>query len=500
MNQGAKSGHKAKVIMIQGTMSSAGKSAIAAGLCRIFSDDGYKVAPFKSQNMALNSYITSDGLEMGRAQVMQAECARISPMSIMNPILLKPTKDMSSQVVVNGVPYANMSASEYFKHKKDFIADIKKAYDELAEFVDIIVVEGAGSPVELNLKKDDIVNMGLARMLDAPVLLVGDIDRGGIFAQLLGTLDLLTDSERDRVKGLIINKFRGDITLFDDGIKILEERGNTKVVGVVPYLNVKLDDEDSLTDRFDRKGSEEFDIAVIRLKHISNFTDFDTFDQLAGVSLRYVSTQEELGNPDIIIIPGSKNTIEDLRLIKDNKLADLIVSKSREGTCIIGICGGFQMLGRRIKDPLGVECGGSEEGLCLLPIDTTLGKEKVRSRFEGTVSDSTGVLSGLKGKPVSGYEIHMGETMCYGEASLFTSDNTGYCLGNVYGSYVHGFFDKRDIMLEVVRSIARTKGKDITLEALDYSEFKEKQYDLIAKGLRESLDMDYIYKLLGVKE
>ncbi len=496
---------KAKVIMIQGTMSNAGKSVIAAGLCRIFSDAGFKVAPFKSQNMALNSYITKEGLEMGRAQVMQAECARIEPMAIMNPILLKPTSDVGSQVIVNGKVVGNMKAMDYFRHKKDYIKDIMAAYEKLAETVDIIVVEGAGSPVEMNLKKDDIVNMGLAQMLDAPVLLVGDIDRGGVFPQLLGTLDLFEEEERDRVKGLIVNKFRGDSRLFEDGIRILEERGKTKVVGVVPYMQVKLDDEDSLSDRFEKRDVKEFDIAVIRLSHISNFTDFDPFEQIENVSVRYVTSPGELGNPDMIILPGSKNTLADLRVIKECGLAEKITQKAKSGTCVIGICGGYQMLGRSIEDPYGVEEESTdgkvanETGLGLLPVDTTLEKEKVRTNFSGKVIGASGVLSGLDGLEVEGYEIHMGKTVPYEDVSEFTSDSTGYCAGNVYGTYIHGFFDNKEIVSSIVERIAEQNGKNIsTKDVKDYSEFKDSQYDILAKELKISLDMDYIYRVMGI--
>ena len=497
---------KAKVIMIQGTMSNAGKSVIAAGLCRIFSDAGFKVAPFKSQNMALNSYITKEGLEMGRAQVMQAECARIEPMAIMNPILLKPTSDVGSQVIVNGKVVGNMKAMDYFRHKKDYIKDIMVAYEKLADMVDIIVVEGAGSPVEMNLKKDDIVNMGLAQMLDAPVLLVGDIDRGGVFPQLLGTLDLFEEEERDRVKGLIVNKFRGDSRLFEDGIRILEERGKTKVVGVVPYMQVKLDDEDSLSERFEKRDVKEFDIAVIRLSHISNFTDFDTFEQIENVSVRYVTSPGELGNPDMIILPGSKNTLADLRVIKECGLAEKITQKAKSGTCVIGICGGYQMLGRSIEDPYGVEeesgadKSSCETGLGLLSVDTTLEKEKVRTNFSGKVIGATGVLSGLDGLEVEGYEIHMGKTVPYEDVSEFTSDSTGYCTGNVYGTYIHGFFDNKEIVTSIVERIAEQNGKNIsTKDVKDYFEFKDSQYDILAKELKDSLDMDYIYRVMGIE-
>ena len=401
---------KAAAIMIQGTMSNVGKSVIAAGLCRIFSDDGYKVAPFKSQNMALNSYITEEGLEMGRAQVMQAECARIRPCAAMNPILLKPTKDTKSQVIVGGKPVGNMSAAEYYSHKKEFTEDILSAYDSLAESADIIVIEGAGSPVEMNLKKDDIVNMSLAEMVDAPVLLAGDIDRGGVFAQILGTLDLLEPDERSRIGGVIVNKFRGDAKLFEDGIRILEDRGGVRVIGVVPYMNIKLDDEDSLSERLGQSVAEDFDIAVIKLPRLSNFTDFNVFEQLERVSVRYVSEPSGLEDPDMIIIPGSKNTIADLKHIKENGLAGAVLEKASSGTCVFGICGGFQMLGRLIEDPDGTECGGAEEGLGLLPVETVLEKEKVRTNITCSISGATGILCGMENTEVSGYEIHMGRT------------------------------------------------------------------------------------------
>ena len=302
----------AKAIMLQGTMSNAGKSFLCAALCRIFKQDGYSAAPFKSQNMALNSYITRNGLEIGRAQAMQAEAAGIEPSVLMNPILLKPTTDMGSQVIINGEVRGNMRAADYFKYKKTLIPEIEAAYRQLAKQYDIIVIEGAGSPVELNLKSDDIVNMGMAKIADASVFLVGDIDRGGVFAQLLGTLSLLEQDERERVKGLIVNKFRGDISLFADGVKILEEKGKKPVVGVVPYLHCDIEDEDSLSDKLLNKTADEIDIAVIRLPRISNFTDFDVFGQFKNVSVRYIEKCSEFGDPDMIIIPGSKSVISDM--------------------------------------------------------------------------------------------------------------------------------------------------------------------------------------------
>ena len=359
----------AKAIMIQGTMSNAGKSLLAAGLCRIFKQDGYRVAPFKSQNMALNSFITEEGLEMGRAQVMQAEAAGIQPSVFMNPILLKPTNDTGSQVIVNGEVLGNMPAREYFAYKKKLIPDIMRAFHKLEEEYDIIVIEGAGSPAEINLKQDDIVNMGMARMAKAPVLLVGDIDRGGVFAQLIGTVDLLEPEERSMVKGLIINKFRGDKTILDPGITMLEEKAQIPVVGVAPYMRLELDDEDSLTERF--TGSQEvkcIDIAVIRVPRISNFTDFNPFEMIEGVSLRYVSHVSELKHPDMILLPGTKNTMEDLLWMRQNGLEAAVIREAKAGTVIFGICGGYQMLGERLSDPEGVEAGGEIRGMGLLPM------------------------------------------------------------------------------------------------------------------------------------
>ena len=328
----------AKAIMVQGTMSNAGKSLLAAGLCRIFKQDGYKVAPFKSQNMALNSFITEEGLEMGRAQVMQAEAAGIRPSVYMNPILLKPTTDVGSQVIVNGEVLGNMKARDYFAYKKQLVPQIMEAYHRLEEEYDIIVIEGAGSPAEINLKEEDIVNMGMAKMAKAPVLLVGDIDRGGVFAQLIGTVMLLKEEEKKMVKGLIINKFRGDKTILDPGVKMLEEKAGIPVVGVAPYLQIQVEDEDSLTERFDRKAAVGvIDIAVIRLPRISNFTDFNPFESMEGVSLRYVGSVSELKNPDLIILPGTKSTMADLAWMRQNGLEAAVLKAAASGQLIFGI-------------------------------------------------------------------------------------------------------------------------------------------------------------------
>ena len=384
----------AKAIMVQGTMSNAGKSLLAAGLCRIFKQDGYRVAPFKSQNMALNSFITEEGLEMGRAQVMQAEAAGIAPSVLMNPILLKPTNDVGSQVIVNGEVLGTMSARDYFKYKKKLVPDVMKAYHALASENDIIVIEGAGSPAEINLKTEDIVNMGMAKMAGAPVLLVGDIDRGGVFAQLYGTVELLEPEEREMVKGLIINKFRGDKTILDPGVEMLEEKCHIPVVGVAPYLDIQVEDEDSLTDRFDRDQEiGQIDIAVIRVPRISNFTDFNPFESIPGVSLRYVKHPADLKNPDVIMLPGTKNTMEDLQWLRESGMESLILKAAARGTFVFGICGGYQMLGESLSDPHGVEAGGTMRGMGLLPMDTVFAEKKHGHKLPESIWKSRGNIS-----------------------------------------------------------------------------------------------------------
>ena len=497
----------AKAIMVQGTMSNAGKSLLAAGLCRIFKQDGYRVAPFKSQNMALNSFITKEGLEMGRAQVMQAEAAGIAPSVLMNPVLLKPTNDVGSQVIVNGEVLGNMSARDYFKYKKKLVPDIMKAYNALAAENDIIVIEGAGSPAEINLKSDDIVNMGMAKMAKAPVLLVGDIDRGGVFAQLIGTVMLLEEDEKEMVKGLIINKFRGDKTILDPGVEMLEERSGIPVVGVAPYLNIQVEDEDSLTERFETNRTVDMiDIAVIRVPRISNFTDFNPLESIQGVSLRYVKNPSELGNPDMIILPGTKNTMEDLLWMRENGLEALILKEAAKGKLIFGICGGYQMMGETLSDPHGVEAGGTIKGMGLLPMDTVFARKKTRTRVEGSFSQLTGAFAKLSDTALEGYEIHMGETALKGDAKPSTNiqDSVtgerkadGAYLDNVCGTYVHGVFDKEAVAEAIVQIIGEKKGLDVSgMTGMDFQAFKETQYDILAAELRKHLDMKKIYEIL----
>lgn len=481
----------AKVIMVQGTMSGAGKSLLVAGLCRVMKRDGYRVAPFKSQNMALNSYVTEEGLEMGRAQVMQAEAAGIKPSVCMNPILLKPTDHIGSQVIVNGRVIGNMSAREYFSYKKELVPDIKRAFRQLQETADIIVIEGAGSPAEINLRENDIVNMGMADMVDAPVLLVGDIDRGGVFAQLLGTLMLLTEEERKRVKGLIINKFRGDQSLLDPGIEILESKGGIPVSGVIPYMDIALEDEDSLTERFERRKKGIIDIAVIRYPRISNFTDFNIFEQIPDVSVRYVDSVSKLGSPDMVFLPGSKNTMSDLQWMRQNGLEDAV--RKMAGTIpICGICGGYQMLGRQITDSNGVEAGGAMEGMGLLPVVTWLQDEKVRRQVQGKIGRTEGIFSALSGLKFEGYEIHMGKTAQQGGEQVFCSGEK-----DVYGTYVHGIFDKGETASALISALAAKKNVRMENNVCeDYAGFKNRQYDKLADIMSEYLNMEEIYGML----
>ena len=362
----------AKAIMVVGTMSNSGKSLLTAGLCRVFNQDGYKVAPFKSQNMALNSFITKEGAEMGRAQVVQAEAANIEPSVLMNPILLKPTSDSGSQVIVNGEAIGTMKAQEYYAMKHTLRPKVQEAFDKLASLYDIVCIEGAGSPAEINIKKDDFVNMGMAQMAKAPVLLVADIDRGGVFASIYGTLMLLEPEERAMVKGVVINKFRGDVEILRPGLRMIEEKTGVPVIGVLPMLNVDIEDEDSLSERISGHSEVDLiDIVVIRTPRMSNYTDFNVFELIPGVSLRYVKNVRDLGNPDMIILPATKNTIGDLKWLRQSGMEAAILKHASNGTVIFGICGGYQMLGKNISDPYGVEEGGDFPGLGLLDINTS---------------------------------------------------------------------------------------------------------------------------------
>ncbi len=502
----------AKAIMVQGTMSNAGKSLVTAGLCRVFNQDGNKVAPFKSQNMALNSFITVNGAEMGRAQVVQAEAANIEPSALMNPILLKPTSDCGSQVIVNGEAIGTMTAVEYFKFKTQLIPDIMKAYNQLDEENDIIVIEGAGSPAEINLKTQDIVNMGMAKMAKSPVLLVADIDRGGVFAAVYGTIMLLEAEERNMVKGIVINKFRGDVSILKPGLDMLEEKTGIPVVGVLPMLNVDIEDEDSLSERLSVSSKVDLiDIAIVRLPRMSNYTDFNVFELISGVSVRYVQSVNELGNPDMIIIPGTKNTIGDLKWMRQNGLEAEILKKANSGTVVFGICGGYQILGNNISDPHGVEEGGDTAGMGLLDVETVFEEKKRTIQMQGVFGKIGGIFETLAGKEFYGYEIHSGITNFDEKKAISSispinenaepiaegSQNIGERL-NVYGSYIHGIFDGEGIAAAIIEALLNKKGlKTEDIEIINFDDYKKQQYDILADSIRNNLDMDKIYEILN---
>jgi adenosylcobyric acid synthase len=515
-------------LMIQGTGSHVGKSILVCALCRILKQDGYRVAPFKAQNMALNSFVTRDGKEMGRAQVAQAEAAGIVPRVEMNPILLKPTGDCGSQVIIMGKSIGNMTAKEYYQKKNEFVSVIKDAYDTLRNQFDIIIIEGAGSPAEINLKDDDIVNMGMAQMVSAPVLLVTDIDRGGSFAWVVGTLELLTTSERNLVKGIIFNKFRGDKSILKPGLDMLENRINKPVIGVVPYIhNLGIDDEDSISLEYsdvdssishmeklfdgnaDSTGNGFTDIAVIKLPHISNFTDFTIFTHEKDTKLRFVDNVNDIGRPDLLIIPGTKNTIEDLLFLRERGISGEIIRLARDGTTILGVCGGYQMLGRQINDPHHVESSkNSIKGMGLLNIVTTFARKKQTYQVKARMFEHKGLF------PVSeeliGYEIHMGETTYDGcdstkpfaritERAGKTVDVTDGCVsayGTIMGTYIHGVFDNDEFRSRFMNHLKTKKGLRPSVGYIGYRNIKEQKYNELAGTVRMNINMNMIYHML----
>lgn len=499
----------ARNIMIQGTMSNAGKSILCAALCRVLKQDGLRVVPFKSQNMALNSGVTWDGLEMGRAQILQAQAAGVEPDVRMNPILLKPCSDTGSQVIVNGKVIGQYSARAYFAMKKSLIPAVMVSYESLANEADVVVIEGAGSPAEINLKQDDIVNMGLARMVGAPVLLAGDIDPGGVFAQLYGTVKLLEEEEQRRIKGLIINKFRGDRSLLTPGIDLLEEKLDIPVVGILPYLRIGLEEEDSLSERLRKRShTKPLDAAVIRFPRISNYTDFDALEEHPLIGVRYVEEKNEFGMPDLVILPGSKSTLADLRWLRETGLSDLVLASAQNGTFTLGICGGYQMLGEAVCDPEGTEGGATTRcvtGLGLLPVRTVFRRRKVRRKVSGTIREGF-----LTGAWVYGYEIHMGDTQLLDECHAVDAkvaasepDVVGIrpplmtARGNVCGTYLHGLFDSGQAVDRLANLLAGRKGVLLSgYQSEDRNQSRERQLDQLADAFRRNMDMERIYRII----
>jgi len=502
--------NRAKTLHICGTGSGVGKSVIVSALCRIFLQDGYRVCPFKAQNMALNSFVTKEGGEIGRAQAFQARACRIEPHVDMNPILMKPTADKRAQIIVHGKPIANMSAISYVRHKKRLSRSALESFDRLSRQYELIVMEGAGSPAEINLKSHDIVNLKMARYAGAPVILVGDIDKGGVFAWLVGTLELLDDEERRQIKGLIINKFRGDIKLLKPGIDFLEKRTAIKVLGVIPYFHpsgrdgIKISEEDSVPlDNFERTdvaGGRKLNIDVIYLPHISNFTDFDALEQETDVRLRYVKSPDTLNEPDIIIIPGTKNTANDLQYLKDSGFAEKIITimEGNKCTILIGICGGFQMLGTKIRDPHKTESRKKEmNGLGILKMETVFGEDKVLSQVKAKDASS-----GLR---VSGYEIHHGKSRNIGNyrpafkiigregKNIRDTDGIVTMDGRIYGTYIHGVFDADVFRRNFLNRIRLKMGWGALSKKTSFN--PDRELDKLASLVRKNIDMKYLYKI-----
>lgn len=490
--------HKALPIMIQGTHSDSGKSVLVTAFCRIFAQEGYRTAPFKSQNMALNSYITIDGKEIGRAQGVQAEAAGIIATTDMNPILIKPTRENESQIVVHGKPYKNMQATEY---RKDFFYKglqlIEDAYTNLSAKYQRIVIEGAGSPAEINLNDRELVNMRVANIADAPVIIVGDIDKGGVFASLVGTLQLLSLKDRERVIGVIINKFHGDMKLLEPGLRWFEEYTGKPVLGVLPYLsNLNIEAEDSvILDQYkpDEDQTKDIDIAVIRFPKISNFTDVDPFFVEHDCHVRFITKTDQLKQPDLIILPGSKNTIEDLMFLKQTGLMDKILSLHHDKrTFIFGVCGGFQMLGLSIVDPYQIESPNYEEtGLRLLPLRTTITQEKTTILSEGNLFFGDTVTH------VSGYEIHMGQTSFDGEylPLIQQNDRNEGCKSqdeHILGTYFHGIFHNDDFRKVLLNKIRTQKGLSEITERISFNQIRETAFDRLADHVRKHVKLDVI--------
>ncbi len=495
----------AHTLMIQGTCSDAGKSTLVAALCRIYSRRGYKVAPFKSQNMALNSFVTPEGAEIGRAQAVQAQAAQRPPHIDMNPVLLKPEGNSRSQVILMGRPWKTLPASEYYQAKKSLWNEVTAAMDRLQAENDIIIAEGAGSPAEINLKAHEIVNMSVARYLDAPVLLAGDIDRGGVFASLLGTLELV-DEDRDRIKGFLINKFRGDKALLMPGIDMLTERcGGVPTLGVIPWIpDIYLAREDSVFIETNRRWGEEsgLEIAVIQFPKLSNYDDLDPFRNEKGVQVRFIRNLQELGNPAAVILPGSKTTMSDLKWMKENGLFDAIRKLAAKGTPVGGICGGYQMMGRIIRDSEGMEGpAGEERGLELLDIETDFSREKKTVQTEGVLTGDGGFFSNLSGANLKGYEIHMGESEITGNAiPLYrrtdgTEDGAVSQDGRFWGSYMHGIFDTPSFRHAFLMSLGWEPSEPGETEEI----LREKEFERIADVVEEALDMQALDRLLGLK-
>jgi adenosylcobyric acid synthase len=499
----------AKTLMIQGTGSGVGKSIITAALCRAFFREGRKVAPFKAQNMSLNSYVTVEGGEIGRAQVYQAEACGIAPHVTMNPILLKPNADNNSQVIVMGKVMGQRNAKDYYANRPNYVKEVKQAFDTLKNKYELIIMEGAGSPAEINLRQHDMVNMAMAEMADAPVLIVGDIDRGGVFAWMKGTLDLLTEAEQQRVRGFIINQFRGDIDLLKPGITQFEEMTGKPVLGTIPFdAGLYVDEEDAIPHHSSPLVSSEqgvVDVAIVQLPHIANFTDFSPLVSDPGVAVRYVRSPVQAGCPDLLILPGTKNTIGDMQFIKKMGWDQYLNSFHEEGGLILGVCGGFQMLGTRLSDPNHIESSIREiEGLGFIQATTIMEHEKVTQRRIRSTLSSSIFEQGLE---VDGYEIHSGRTQYQKEYPLLFQSSNGDCShslglcnekGTVIGTYLHGFLDNDPIREGFLKYVRKRKGLPPPETNFNYQEFRSRQLDRLADLVTQSIDMNEVKRIIGL--
>jgi adenosylcobyric acid synthase len=491
--------------MVLGTASHVGKSVTTAALCRIFREDGIDVAPFKAQNMALNSYATRDGLEIGRAQATQAHAAMLEPSVEMNPILLKPGTDTASQVVLNGRILGTLSAAEYYSRRFELFHEVQKAYDRLAGRHQLIVLEGAGSPVEMNLKHVDMVNLNMAEYADAKCVLVADIDRGGVFAQIVGTYALLEPEECRRFGGFIINRFRGDPKLLGDAVPYLERRTGQRCLGVVPHLrDLGIEEEDSLALHEAPGRRSGLRVGVVLLRSLSNFTDFDALTRIDGVAFSYVRDAAEIRDLDVVILPGSKNTVRDLEDLRARGVADAVLAHERAGKPVVGICGGMQMLGRSIDDPHGVEGGGRDiPGLGLLDLRTSMSAEKTARQVTGSFADRTRFSDAA----VAGYEIHVGETSRGDADPLFVLTRTGTREviedgairrdGRVLGTYMHGLFDEPEGALALINHLRALR--DLPPLGPDAIEPRSDPYARLAAHFRAHLDVGALYECLGMK-
>ncbi len=499
---------KSKGIMLLGTASSVGKSTLATAICRYFTNKNLKVAPFKAMNISLNSFVTKDGLEMGRAQVVQAEACNIEPEAFMNPLLLKPNGG-KTQVIVNGKVKFIMDAYKYKEINKELRKEVSNTYDSIKSNYDLLVLEGSGSCAEINLKDTDIANMAMAKMADVPVILVADIDRGGVFASVVGTLMLLGEEDRERVKGVIINKFRGRVDLFKDAMKQLEDIINIPVLGVMPHCTLDIEDEDGVSDKILNKNSKKgkIDIAVIKLPHMSNFTDFNNLERMNDLSVRYVKSIDELDNPHMIIIPGSKNTIDDLKIIKNIGLYNKIKELQANGTLIFGVCGGYQMLGEKIIDDEKIEGNTLEElGLNLLDFKTKFNKEKTTIQTKAVIKDKNPLNEYISNIRLEGYEIHNGVNEYKENAIPFICDEENRIIGSinkdgtVIGTYLHGIFDSDEFNLRLIEYIA--KRNNISIEDIEkkssYKQHKLREYDKLADLLKENIDIKKLEEIIGL--